>query len=151
MNSITPRHGESRPPLSDSPWFWLALFSGMACLALVAIDPKFTRRQARIEHRFENRVRARSLAAGRGAASEPTPPVTVTPGDVSDGATYGRTMDDYRPRARLSPLLLLCGGGLVAGLVGLGITRRKTGEWAVAEQPATGDTVPARASEKDPP
>ena len=46
-----------RPPLTDSPWFWLLVFSGMALAALLAIGPKYGGRQARLERQYQARER----------------------------------------------------------------------------------------------
>jgi hypothetical protein len=46
------------PALTDSPWFWLLLFSCGAVVALVVAGPKYMVRQARIENRFQNRETA---------------------------------------------------------------------------------------------
>jgi hypothetical protein len=42
-----------RPPITDSPWFWLLIFAGMALAALLAIGPKYGGRQARLERRYQ--------------------------------------------------------------------------------------------------
>ncbi len=56
MNApLPPRPANS---LADSPWFWLCVFSAAALVALTAIGPKYLRRQARLENRFEHRVDA---------------------------------------------------------------------------------------------
>jgi hypothetical protein len=40
----------SKPaPLTDSPWFWLGLFSLTGVVAILAIGPKFYQRQQRLE------------------------------------------------------------------------------------------------------
>ena len=46
-----------RPPITDSPWFWVLLFSGMALAALLAIGPKYGGRQARLERQYQARER----------------------------------------------------------------------------------------------
>ena len=48
-----------RPPISDSPWLWFALFSAVGLSALLATGGKFGKRQANIE----NKYKARSAAA----------------------------------------------------------------------------------------
>jgi hypothetical protein len=49
---------ERRSELTDSPWFWLLIFSMFALLALVTIGPKYSLRQGGIETRFQNRETA---------------------------------------------------------------------------------------------
>jgi hypothetical protein len=44
-----------RPPITDSPWFWAALFTGVGLAALVATGGKFGKRQANIENKFQAR------------------------------------------------------------------------------------------------
>ena len=38
--------------LSESPWYWLVLFSTMGLSLLLAIDTKYSKRQARLEIRY---------------------------------------------------------------------------------------------------
>lgn len=40
---------------SDSPWFWAYLFAVAALIGLALISPKYSRRQAQLEHQFEGR------------------------------------------------------------------------------------------------
>jgi hypothetical protein len=44
-------------PLTDSPWFWVLVFAGMALAALLAIGPKYGGRQARLERQYQARER----------------------------------------------------------------------------------------------
>jgi hypothetical protein len=44
-------------PLTDSAWFWVLLFSLVGLLALVAMSPKYGRRQANIERQYQARER----------------------------------------------------------------------------------------------
>jgi hypothetical protein len=53
----------------DSPWFWLCLFSGVALLAVAAIGPKYAKRQAGIERKFQ----MREHVAERRAAGDANP------------------------------------------------------------------------------
>jgi hypothetical protein len=46
-----------RSPVTDSPWFWVMMFSLMALGALLAIGGKYGRRQAAIERQFQARTR----------------------------------------------------------------------------------------------
>ena len=48
---------DPHPPLTDSPWFWVLMFSGMALAAVVAIGPKYGGRQARLERQYQVRER----------------------------------------------------------------------------------------------
>jgi hypothetical protein len=50
----------SAGPLTDSAWFWAALFSAMALVALVAMSGKYGRRQANIEQKFQARERQKA-------------------------------------------------------------------------------------------
>src|SRR5262245_54879706 len=55
----------SRPLLTDSPWFWLLLFAGMALAALLVVSPKYARRQEGVERKFHAREElARRRATG---------------------------------------------------------------------------------------
>lgn len=57
---------DSKPPITDSPWFWVLLFSGMALGALVAMGPKYGGRQSRLELQYQARER---IAAERARLS----------------------------------------------------------------------------------
>jgi len=45
----------NRQPITDSLWFWFALFSGFGLAALLATGGKFGKRQAGVERRFQAR------------------------------------------------------------------------------------------------
>ncbi|MEO2049595.1 MAG: hypothetical protein ABGX16_23810 [Pirellulales bacterium] len=45
----------STPPITDSPWMWLALFSAVGLSALLATGGKFGKRQSGIERRYQAR------------------------------------------------------------------------------------------------
>jgi hypothetical protein len=76
-------------PVTDSPWFWLLVFSSMALAALLAIGGKYGQRQARMERQYQARERVATGARGDeavastedGAARRPyaTPDVTLIP------------------------------------------------------------------------
>lgn len=51
----TPSHNSA--PLTDSPWFWFALFGCVAVAAVAAMYPKYSQRKAGIEQKFEGRQR----------------------------------------------------------------------------------------------
>ena len=50
-----------RPPLTDSPWLWSALFTGVGLAALLATGGKLGKRQANIERKYQARA---AVAAG---------------------------------------------------------------------------------------
>ncbi|QDT00127.1 hypothetical protein [Adhaeretor mobilis] len=64
------------PPITDSPWFWFALFSAVGLAALLATGGKFGKRQAGIENRYKARAavaegyEVKSDATGRKSVSE---------------------------------------------------------------------------------
>src|SRR5262245_50902765 len=62
------RAAEKEPSsATESPWFWLLIFSLAALAAIATIGPKFERREAAIETKFH----ARERAAGREAIERP--------------------------------------------------------------------------------
>jgi hypothetical protein len=58
-----------RAPITDSPWFWLLVFSSMALVALLAIGGKYGQRQARMERQYQARERVATGARGEQAAA----------------------------------------------------------------------------------
>ena len=69
-----------KAPITDSPWFWLLLFSLMGLGALGAIHGKYERRQAGIERQYQ----ARDRVARGVAVAQPESP-SVDPGSESTG------------------------------------------------------------------
>src|SRR5688572_4840576 len=51
-----------RAPITDSPWLWAALFTGVGLAALLATGGKFGKRQANIENKFQARAAVASGA-----------------------------------------------------------------------------------------
>ncbi len=43
------------PPITDSPWFWFAIFTAVGLAALLATGGKFGKRQANIENKYQAR------------------------------------------------------------------------------------------------
>lgn len=62
-----------RPPLSDSPWFWIYLFTTFALIVLTVMRPRVLERQAQIERKEQGRARAAARAAGQ----EPSAPLST--------------------------------------------------------------------------
>jgi hypothetical protein len=60
-----------KSPVTDSPWFWVMMFSLMALGALVAIGGKYGRRQAAIERQYQARTRvAEQQASANNSAAD---------------------------------------------------------------------------------
>lgn len=55
VSSVVNQNPQS--PLTDTPWYWVLIFSLMALAALVAIGPKYGPRQAGIERQYQARER----------------------------------------------------------------------------------------------
>jgi hypothetical protein len=69
-----------RPPLSDSPWFWVYLFTTFALIVLMVMAPRVRERQAQIERKAQGRERAMERAAGQTPQTRlSTPENTVIP------------------------------------------------------------------------
>ena len=74
----------AKPPITDSPWFWLFLFGVFGLAALAAIGPKYVRRQALIERQYyarEEIVRRQSESPEDRAASK-AQPAEAPPGEL---------------------------------------------------------------------
>ena len=91
----------TRPPITDSPWYWTYLFCTAGLIALFLAGPRFSARQTQIERKYEARQRASQYVAGRTSA-EPFPP-------ASRRGT----------RITLQPLYLILGGVLSVAWVSL--------------------------------
>lgn len=53
-----------RPPLTDSPWYWLYLFATAGLVALVLMGPKYALRQAQLERNYQGQQRANQHRVG---------------------------------------------------------------------------------------
>ena len=63
-------NSEDHVSITDSPWFWVLIFSVMGLLALAVIGGKYGRRQANIERQYQARERvAEKLAAENNPAA----------------------------------------------------------------------------------
>ena len=72
---------QPRPPLTDSPWFWVCMFATAALLGLTAAQPKYGRRQAQIEKQYQGRefsVRGRAGTESNQPYSTPDDTLRLT-------------------------------------------------------------------------
>jgi hypothetical protein len=75
---------DEHSPFTDSPWFWVLAFSLMALAALVAIGPKYGRRQANMEVKYQARERIEAeREAGNNPATEPRSDELAGPRDYA--------------------------------------------------------------------
>jgi hypothetical protein len=109
----------NQPPITDSPWLWFALFSGVGLIALVLTGGKFGDRQAQVER--------------KGQAHE----AVIEGIDVLEDAT-GRTSVENAPdysrpghiQIRLGPLLTTIGAVCFGSLAMFARER-----WLLARKP----------------
>lgn len=106
-------------PLSDSPWFWLLLFSATAIFALLVVSPKYVRRQGRLIRQFEARRQHRGML----------------PRESQEDDTHARKARSRIPEAsgvrrrfRLTPLVLLAVLVLIISGTMLVVSRRWPGK-----------------------
>jgi hypothetical protein len=89
-------------PLTDSPWFWLLVFSLMALLALLAIGGKYGRRQTRLELQYQ----ARERIAERGAEKN-NPAAAARTNDQASRRDFASPGNNLIPLWPLAALLFL--------------------------------------------
>lgn len=97
-------------PLTDSPLFWLMLFGSVGLVMLAAVEPKFARRQERIERMQESRKRSRP---------------STSPPDNQSREYDPSTTPIWQPGRPVSlrPLMLFVAGILVAGMIVMYVRR----------------------------
>lgn len=61
---------QSRPPITDSPWFWVYLFATAALALLMVSKPKLQYRQAWLERQHQAREFSHRLAEGQAVEGE---------------------------------------------------------------------------------
>jgi hypothetical protein len=118
----------TRPSLTDSPWFWLELFVYFAVLGVLIIGPKYARRQAAIETRFEARreaARRQNEAATRDGdtaaqpAAAPSVDSRLPPEATRDEGPSALAEPSNRPLiVSLAPVLILLLAILVTARLG---------------------------------
>jgi hypothetical protein len=98
-----------RLPLTDSPWFWVLVFSGMALVALLAMGPKYGGRQSRIEQKYQARERILEQRAtpNREGSTEVSPERMEEQGERRGFATAENTLIPLWPLAVILSLLMV--------------------------------------------
>jgi hypothetical protein len=110
--------------LTDSPWFWLCTFASVAALALLAIGPKFRKREAQIEGNYHMRQHVERLHGQRGEAA--------------DAVTYPT---EYAPLKTIDPLVWVLAGGVSVGWIALFWTRHLRPVRNPGQDPAQGNSA----------
>lgn len=94
-----------KPPITDSPWLWFALFTAVGLTALVATGGKFGARQANIERKAQARA---AVAEGLDVKQDATGKKSAT--GVPKYSAPGETQIRLVPLAMV--LGLICAGSL---------------------------------------
>jgi hypothetical protein len=110
------------PPVTDSPWFWVMLFSLAALAGIATIGPKFERREQAIETKFHARE--------RGLKREAAEPATAAEG--SDAAVAQEP--HWEPIFSVGPIMAVVGAvALLAFVQLIRLQRRRFAELRSAE------------------
>lgn len=109
-----------RRRLSDSPWYWVLVFSLMALAGLAAISGKYGRRQANIERQYQARERIAEKHTG-----ENNSPGNDRIEDQPDRRPFATPADHFVPLWPLAILLTLA--ALVAAAMLLRASRAVPG------------------------
>lgn len=105
-------HG--RPPITDSPWFWVMLFALMALGAIVAIGGKYGRRQAGIERQFQARQRfVEQQVAGNNPAAASRTTAQEDRSPPRDYSQPGETLVPLWPLAAVLVSVALFAAGML--------------------------------------
>ena len=108
-DSVEPLRADQTISVTESPWFWVMLFSLAGLAALFTIGPKFEKREASIEAKFH----ARERALGREAFEKP-----------SDDAAPSAEMP-WKPIFTLGPIAAVLMCVAVVGMVNVMRFHRK--------------------------
>ena len=104
----------NRSPITDSPWFWFTLFSGVGLTALLATGGKFGQRQAQVERKGQAH---QAVIEGINVEEDATGKKSVA--DAPDYSRPGQI------KIRLVPLATVVGTVFVASLAMFIRERRK--------------------------
>ena len=123
------------PPVTDSPWFWVLIFTAMALAALLAIGPKYGGRQARLERQYQARER---IVTERAAGSkENEVPRTNGQAEHRDLASAEDTL------IPLWPLAVVLSGVLILAAIMLVRGRGRPGSLGDGRRGSLGDEGPS--------
>jgi hypothetical protein len=89
-------------PVTDSPWFWVLIFSLMALFILLLMGPKIGRRQAKIELKYQARER---IAAEQESGNNLAPGVRSE--EVADRKALATPNDTLVPLWPLAAILVV--------------------------------------------
>jgi hypothetical protein len=93
------------PSVTDSPWFWVMLFSLAGLAGLFTIGPKFEQREAAIEENFHARERAAGLEAKENVPDGGAIAEDRSASDTSSGPQNATT--PWRPIFTLTPIAVV--------------------------------------------
>lgn len=114
----------ARQPITDSPWFWLLLFSAAGIVCLMLIAPQYRPRQRRLEMQY----RAREEILRRQAEGEPAAREAGQEGDAAPPTTAELIIP-------LWPLMVAC---VFVLLLSTGMLWRARRSPAAAQNPSGG-------------
>jgi hypothetical protein len=62
------------PPITDSPWFWVLLFSAVGLILMLLFSGQISKRQSRLDRQYQARDRVQDQAIGDPARREYSSP-----------------------------------------------------------------------------
>jgi hypothetical protein len=89
-----------KSPFTDSPWFYVLVFSLMALLALIVIGPKYGQRQSAMDRKYQARERIEDGRAARNNSG-----VEARNNDVADRRSFATPDDTLVPLWPLAVVL----------------------------------------------
>ena len=95
--------------VTETPWFWVMLFSLAALAAIATVGPKFERREEAIETKFHARERGLQREAATQEPAEPDDKVAEVAGDAPAAKPWS-------PVFTLEPLMAVIGVLVVVSL-----------------------------------
>ena len=107
---------------TNSPWFWLLMFSGMSLVALQIVDRKYGPRQAQIERQFQGR-QYQQRHPRRPAGAETQPGIAETEAPPAEDQPKFSQADDTL--ITLWPLRAMALVAMLAAVIGLQYERRR--------------------------